>query len=151
MSYSNYLEEKLLKHAFMGVSYGSNSTTYVGLLTAVSNDGGAYTEVSGNNYARMPLYGSGASQNLEFTAVVSGPSYVSNTSDITFPTATGSWGTVTHAGVFDASTGGNLLAYAELTDPADFTTSNPKLITSGDVFRFQGGASGLGKMRIRLD
>jgi hypothetical protein len=151
VSYSDYLEEKLLKHTFMGASYTSNSTTYVGLLTATPTDGASYTEVTGSNYNRVALYGSGASQNLEFTSVVSGPSYVSNTSDITFPTATGSWGTVTHAAIFDASTGGNLLAYAELTDPTDFTTSNPKLVTNGDIFRFEGGSSGSGKLRIRLD
>ena len=48
-----------------------------------------------------------------------------------FATATGSWGTVTHVGVFDASSSGNLLAYGAL--------SASKAIATGDVFRIPAG------------
>ena len=50
-----------------------------------------------------------------------------NSAAIEFPTATASYGTVTHIGVFDASTGGNLIAYAALT--------TSKAIDTGDVLR----------------
>ena len=46
-------------------------------------------------------------------------------------TATGAWGTVTHVGVFDASSSGNLMAWAALTAS--------KTVASGDVFRFDAG------------
>jgi hypothetical protein len=55
----------------------------------------------------------------------------SNNAAIEFPTATGSWGTVTHVGVFDASSSGNLMAYA--------TLSASKAIATGDVFRVPSG------------
>jgi len=55
----------------------------------------------------------------------------SNNAAIEFPTATGNWGTVTHVGVFDASTSGNLMAYA--------TLSASKTIETGDVFRVPSG------------
>ena len=52
-------------------------------------------------------------------------------SAIEFPTATASFGTVSHVGIFDASTSGNLLAYAALTAS--------KAIDTGDVFRVPAG------------
>ena len=51
---------------------------------------------------------------------------------IEFPEATGSgFGTVTHVGVFDASSSGNLIAYSAL--------SASKAIAAGDVFRVPAG------------
>ena len=50
---------------------------------------------------------------------------------IEFPTATASFGTVSHVAVFDASTGGNMIAYAALTAS--------KAIDTGDVFRVPSG------------
>ena len=56
---------------------------------------------------------------------------IDNTSAVEFPTATGTWGTITHTAVLDAASGGNMLAETALT------ASKP--IASGDVFRFQAG------------
>ena len=50
---------------------------------------------------------------------------------VEFVTATGAWGTVTHVGIFDAASSGNLIAWAALT--------TSKAVTSGDVFRFNAG------------
>ena len=55
----------------------------------------------------------------------------SNSAAVEFPTATASFGTVTHVGVFDAATSGNLMAYAAL--------SSSKAIATGDVFRVPTG------------
>jgi hypothetical protein len=74
---------------------------------------------SGTAYAR---------QSAAFT--VSGNT-ASNSAAIEFPTATASYGTVTHVGVFDASTSGNLIAYSAL--------STSKAIDTGDVFRVPSG------------
>ena len=54
-----------------------------------------------------------------------------NASAVEFDTATGSWGTVTHTAVLDASSSGNMLMENALTAS--------KVIASGDVFRFQAG------------
>jgi hypothetical protein len=56
---------------------------------------------------------------------------IDNTSAVEFPTATGSWGTITHTAVLDAASSGNMLAENALTAS--------KAIGSGDVFRFQAG------------
>jgi len=119
MSFSNYLETKVLDHVFGATAYTAPATLYVGLYTATPNDAGGGTEVSGTGYAR---------QSAAFTT--SGDT-TSNTAAIEFPTAGSSWGTVTHVGVFDASTSGNLLVYG--------TLATSKLVESGDVFRIPTG------------
>ena len=54
-----------------------------------------------------------------------------NTAAIEYPTATANYGTVVAVGIFDASSSGNLLAYANLT--------SSKVVSTGDVFRFNAG------------
>jgi len=119
MSFSNYLETELLDHVFANNAYTSPTTVYVGLFTSNPDEDGSGTEVSGGSYAR---------QSGSFT--VSGNTATTNAA-IEFPTATASWGTITHIGIYDASTAGNLLAYAGLTAS--------KAIASGDVFRIPSG------------
>jgi hypothetical protein len=119
MSFSNYLETELLDHVFANNAYTSPTTVYVGLFTSNPDEDGSGTEVSGGSYAR---------QSGSFT--VSGNTATTSAA-IEFPTATASWGTITHIGIYDASTAGNLLAYAGLTAS--------KAIASGDVFRIPAG------------
>jgi len=119
MSFSNYLETELLDHVFANNAYTSPTTVYVGLFTSNPDEDGSGTEVSGGSYAR---------QSGSFT--VSGNTATTNAA-IEFPTATASWGTITHIGIYDASSAGNLLAYAGLTAS--------KAIASGDVFRIPSG------------
>jgi hypothetical protein len=57
----------------------------------------------------------------------------SNSAAIEFPTATASYGTVTHIGVFDASSGGNLIAYAALTTSKAIDTGDVMRINSSDL------------------
>jgi hypothetical protein len=137
MSFTDYLEDKILEHVFGGNAYTAPATLYVGLHTSASSDSAAGTEVSGGSYAR---------QTAAFTVSGTNPTEATTGAAIEFPTATASWGTVTYAGVYDAATGGNLLAYAELTDPSDFTTALPKTIDTGDIFRISAG-----NLKIRLD
>ena len=119
MSFSNYLEKELLDHVFAGNAYSAPAAVYVGLFTSNPDEDGSGTEVSGGSYAR---------QAGSFT--VSGNT-ATTTAAIEFPTATATWGTITHIGIYDASSAGNLLAYAALTAS--------KAIASGDVFRIPTG------------
>lgn len=137
MSFSDYLEDKILEHVFGGNAYTAPSTLYVGLQTSASSDSAAGTEVSGGSYAR---------QTASFSVSGTNPTEAATTAAIEFPVATADWGTVTYAAVYDAATGGNMLAYAQLTDPADFVTALPKTIEAGDVFRISAG-----NLKIRLD
>jgi len=126
MSFSNYLENKVMLHVFGGTSYTAPSTLYVGLYTSDPGEANTGTEVSGGSYAR---------QSAAFTIT---NNLASNTAAIEFPTATGSWGTVAYVGISDALSGGNLLASGALT--------TSKTISSGDVFRIP-----LGDLDITLD
>ena len=119
MSFSNYLENKVLDHVFGGTAYTAPTTLYLALFTTAPDDTGAGTEVSGGSYARTSVAMS-----------VTG-SVASNTAAVEFPTATGSWGTIAYVAVYDAATSGNQLCYATLT--------SSKIIDTGDVFRVPTG------------
>ncbi len=119
MSFTNFLETEILDHVFAGSAYTAPSTLYMALYTAAPGETGGGTEVSGTGYVR---------QTVAFTT---GGNTTSNNAAVEFPTAGASWGTVTHVGVFDASSSGNLMAYAALT--------TSKTIDSGDVFRVPNG------------
>jgi len=121
--FSDYLEDKVLNHVFGGTAYTAPGTLYVGLYTAAPSDSGGGTEVSGGSYARKSM--------PAMTVSGTSPTEATNGAAVEFITATGSWGTVTHVGVFDASSSGNLLAWAALTAS--------KTVSSGDVFRFDAG------------
>lgn len=125
---SDYLELEILDH-ILGVGSYTAPTPYVALFTAAPSDAGGGTEVSGGSYARV-------NASSAFSAAASGAS--ANTSPITFPTATASWGTVTHVGIYDASTSGNLLCWAAL--------DASKVVGSGDVLAFS-----TGDLEITLD
>ena len=120
-SFSDYLEDKLLKHAFTNTAYTPASTLYVGLYTAAPTDAGGGTEVSGGSYARV---------SVSFSVSGTG-TLCTNSAAVEFTAATASWGTVVAVGVFDASTAGNLLAWADLTVN--------KTIDTGDIFRIPTG------------
>ena len=101
---SDYLENKILDHVLANTTYVSPTTVYIGLSTGSFADDNSGTELTGNGYAR---------QAMAFDAAVSGAT--DNTSNVDFPAATASWGTVSHYGLFDASTGGNLLIHGAFT------------------------------------
>jgi len=119
MSFSNYLETELLDHVFANNAYTSPSAVYVSLHTANPDEDASGAEVSGGGYVR---------QAGSFT--VSGNTATTSAA-IEYPTATADYGTVTHVGIWDAESAGNMLAYAALTAS--------KTITSGDVFRIPTG------------
>lgn len=119
---SNYAEDLVLDWLFTTNSATRPTSWYVGLFTVAPGEGGGGTEVSGNAYVR---------EAATFTVSGTAPTTAENSVAIEFPTATGTWGTIVAAGVFDASTGGNLIAFADLTAS--------KTIQSGDVLRFNAG------------
>lgn len=103
---SNYLETAWVNHVLRNSSYTSPGTSvYVSLHTADTAEDGSGTEVSGNNYSRVQVTSWDAPSSRA----------TQNTSAITFPTPSGSWGTITHYGIWDAATTGNLLFYGALT------------------------------------
>lgn len=121
MSFSNYLETELLDHVFTNSAYTSPTAVYVSLHTANPDEDASGAEVTtvGTGYARQAGTFSVTGNTATTTAAVE------------FPTATADYGTVTHVGIWDASSAGNMLAYAALTAS--------KAISTGDVFRIPTG------------
>ena len=76
MSFSDYLEDKLLNHVFAGASYTAPTTIYVGLHTTANTDAAAGTELSGNGYAR---------QTVAFTVSGTSPTKRTTTARLNFP------------------------------------------------------------------
>ena len=117
---SDYLENKLVDHLFRAQTLAAPATLHIGLLTAAPSDSGGGTEVSGNNYARVAVTSSLANwagtQAAASTTASSGTGgQTSNNGAITFPTPSGNWGTVSHFGIYDAASSGNLLFWGALT------------------------------------
>jgi len=117
---SDYLENEILDHILGTGAYTMPSTVYVGLSTGSFGDDNSGTELTGNNYSRV---------SATFSAAASGTT--SNSAAIEFAAATGSWGSVSHFGIFDASSSGNLLIHGA------FTTA--KTIASGDILKISTG------------
>ena len=109
MPKSTYLCNKLLDLPVGGVSYSAPSTLYFALFTTAPTASGGGTEVSGGSYARAAV-----TNNTTNFPSASGAAK-SNANQISWPTATSSWGVIVAVGVFDASTGGNLLYYSSIS------------------------------------
>lgn len=117
---SDFLENKLIDQLFRGQAAPTTTTLHIGLLTAAPSDSGGGTEVTGGSYARVAVGSSLANwagtQAAGSTVASSGTGgQTSNNTAITFPTPSAGWGTVTHFGIYDAASGGNLLFWGALT------------------------------------
>lgn len=128
MASSDYLEQRTVDfwlRANAEFSTTSPTTVYIALYTAAPSDSGGGTEVSGGSYAR---------ESVTFTAMTGVTTgLTSNTAEVSFTQATASWGTVTHIGIMDAVSGGNLLYHGALTASKLVDTNDTFKIAAGDL------------------
>lgn len=124
MNVSNYLAIALLNQVFRNTNYTRPTTLYIALYTSNPTAADTGQEVTGGAYTR---------QAVVFTppAAIGGVQTIKNSAEIPYPVATATWGQLTHLGIRDAVTGGNLLYYGALTDP--------KSILTNDIFKFSVG------------
>lgn len=120
-SFSDALEIKILDHLFKTTPFAVPTDIYIELYTVAPTDAGGGTPVSGGSYARK----------VHNTWDGAGAGATANTGAITFIQATGDWGEVVAFGLFDALSGGNFLAWADLTVN--------KTIQDGDTAEFAAG------------
>lgn len=120
MSASDYLENKILDH-ILGSSAYTQPSRFLALSTATLQDDNSGTELSGNGYSR---------KSISFGTASSGS--ITNSSAVEFDTATGDQGTISHFGIYDASSGGNLLFHGAF--------SASKVISTGDVLKVSASA-----------
>ena len=121
MSFSNTFENRVLTWVFTTGSATRPTSWHVALFTTNPAEDGSGTEVSGGAYAR---------QSATFT--VTGNT-ATNAAALEYAVATAPYGTVTHVGIYDASTGGNLIAYAALTSSKNIDTGDVLRIPAGDL------------------
>lgn len=127
-SLSNAIEVELLDHVF-NASYTSPSTIVLGLCTADPTDaatGASCNEVANSgSYARKAIsFGNAASRRVTQDAL------------ITFDTATGNWGTVSHWVIVDTATygSGTVLAHGAFSASKAINTGNTASVASGQVY-----------------
>ena len=137
---SNFLENQLVDHILRGQTFSSTvpASFWVALYTAAPTDAGGGTEVTGNNYARVEVprtlaawagtHGAGTT-----VASTGTDGITSNNTTITFPVPSGLWGTVTHFGILDAVTGGNLILHGALTVAQTINTGNTVSFAPGQL------------------
>ena len=124
---SDHAENLLLNFLLTTGTATRPTNWYVALYTSAPNDastgssGG--TEVSGNGYSR---------QSVSWDAASGTGGTTSNSGTVTFTASGGSFGTVTHLAIADASTGGNLLWHGAMTAS--------KTVADGDSLQFAAGA-----------
>ena len=130
---SNFMEGELINHILRNTAFAvPYASLHVALFDGTGSpaalEAGTLTgEITGGSYARKQV---GAATGLDFDdPVLTG--VTANDADITFTTATATWGTVTYVAVMDASTAGNVLFHATLTVA--------KTVNNGDTFKFNTG------------
>jgi len=128
LAVSDYLATALLNQVFRNQNFTRPTTVYLALYTSNPTAADTGTEVSGGGYQRMQI---------TFSAPVTenGKKTIKNSSDIVYPMATANWGTISHVGIRDAATGGNLLYYGAV--------DNPRSIQTNDILKFPAGSLAL--------
>lgn len=128
MSFTDALENAILDHVFGGPDYTRPATVWLGLSTTTPDDaGGNFTEPVGGNYARVTITNSGA----EWNAAASGSK--TNINNLLFAQATAGWGTITHWGLFDVSSGGTALLTGSLSISQAVIAGDIPAVAPGEV------------------
>ncbi len=128
-AFSNYLENALVNHVLRNTPLTTPGTNvWIALYKSDPTDADAGTEVTGGSYQRK--------QCTAWDAPANG--VTKNTNDIVFDTATSDWGTITHIGVRDAQTNGNLMFFCPL--------NTSKAVSINDTFKIPAG-----QLTITLD
>lgn len=124
---SDYAERALLRQLFRNTTGPQPTNVYVSLHTADPTDAGTGAEVSGGSYARVAVStgtsGTGVGSGWTDPGA-SGTISTANNAAVTFPTPSANWGTITHIGLWDALTTGNMLGSSAL--------STSRIINNGD-------------------
>jgi len=118
---SDYLEVELRKHIFRTGSFTKPTVLGVALFTVTPSDSGGGTEVSGGSYARVDV----PPLDANWTGASSTNGLTDNAAAITFPAPSANWGVVVAFGIFDATSGGNLLVWGPITPNKTINNGDP--------------------------
>ena len=120
---TNYTEKKVLDHILKTASYSPPATVYLGLSTAdPTHDGSGWTDPTYTGYARKAL-----------TMGAAAARAITQSGAVNFDPCTVGSSTVGWWGLWDNSTGGNLLAYGALSVAKGIVVGNTPSVASGQV------------------
>lgn len=138
LTISNYYANAMLNQAFRNTAFTRPTTVYLALYTTDPTRADTGTEVTGGGYARRPItFGAPADETVQIYNPNTGATMIltfrgiKNSAEIVYPIATSPQGTITHMGIRDAATGGNLFYFGPL--------DNPRSVSINDVVRFPVG------------
>lgn len=137
--FSNYTEANIISTTLRGAAFPVPAAVYIALFTADPTD--ANVTANEVSTAAWPAYvrkdaADGAAISTGWTAPSDGVS--TNAKAITFPANNGAGNvTVTHIGIYDAASGGNLLYHSNLVAS--------KTLLPGDVISF-----GIGSLTVTV-
>lgn len=127
-AFSDHLEQQLINATLRGGSY-AGGLVYIALFLTNPTDSNVGDELSDSAYIRQ-VAGDPASSG--FNAPDANGGNTANSKVVTFPAIADAQVVVSHWGIFDAQTDGNLLYHAPLT--------NQKTLDISDVLSFPIGA-----------
>ena len=137
-SLANFAEDALMNHLF-GSAYSKPATVYLALCTSDPGEaatGASMNEVANqNNYSRKAItFGAASSRR------------VTQSGAVTFDTASGTWGTVTHWAIVDSGTygSGNVLASGAFSSSFAPVSGNAPVIASAQAYVEISASSGKG-------
>ena len=122
---SNYLKTKLMDSVFRNIQFATPGIVHVALYSSDPTDADTGTELE---VGTSPGY---ARQTVTLTADVDGVS--SNDPEVLFAAATGDWAAVSHIGIRDESSAGNLLMHRALASSVSVLDTNNFRIPVGDL------------------
>lgn len=123
---SNYLENAILNYFLRNQVVAQPTQVFLALYINDPTDADTGTEVSGGAYVRKQIT-FGAPSTSGTKAVIS------NNAKVEFDIATSDWGQVSHWGIRDASTGGNLLVRGSFSRVENIQSGNRFTIEIGNL------------------
>ena len=124
---TKYLEAAILSWLFNGATLTPPGSLYLGLFTTAPDVSAGGVECSGNGYARARFSNAPGS----WAEAAAGQKTLATC--VGFPVASGSWGTVTAIGLFDASSGGNLWAWRPVSPTFAVSSGELAVVEAGDL------------------
>lgn len=124
--FSTHLAQALINHVFRGQSYAAPVNKYLALFVADPTDNNVTSnEVSGSWYTRQQI--------TSWTAPTGTGVSTSNSNQLVYNAVTGQAVTVTHWGIYDGVSTGNLLASGAFSSSKVLNVDDVLAVNAGDL------------------
>lgn len=124
-AFTDYTENAVLNHILGATTFAKPSGRFLALYTTAPTDSSVVGEVSTvtwTNYARAPI---------TFSAASNGS--ITNNVTVDFGVVAGTGATITHWGIFDAATGGNMLIRGDFGIGQTASAGNAVTVPNGTL------------------